>query len=896
MRTIKKMLTWILAVTLVLGVIMVNPISAKAEGAKSVSFSIACDESMEDGQVPKNYGIEYTQVDSDGNSVENPQKGTVSASDKSGASLSDQAITAEYLKITVQSAGKDIFLNGENDNSWGEGKIVAFADMASSYAFQLKNPAGEPGGSEPENSSSTGDITFDINEGGTVEYSLDGQTGWTSVADKKEISFSENKTIYLKATPSEGKDLDSNDGQSLIRYNGEDHPINGEALKSLKAGTYSFSYDKEKSYSVRVRFDNASGGGSSSAASGKFNVDISVDSELSSFTPDIVIDFQESDGTSLGLIRPTKSFENADIPKYVAKAVVTMSKDNLQNARLITDSEEVDLIDAIRQNGTVTCTIDPSKGYTFKFEFSNKMNVSWSYDAATAAPDQLVEHAKIELLKSDNATDYMDKGRTDWNLTIGQDYYFVLIPDYGYQIVGLNINGQAVTPMDSVGVFKFTMTASNFHFKGIVAPEDNKVEKKTDLIGVVEIEDGAGADVNGNLKLTVAPTAADNEALNHLNQGEASDASVYGTLDLELDEIVSKGNGQYWSTNLKELKSSVELSFIVPSNKLGEGETYSIIRKHEGTYSELENVVYNPYTEKLDFKTDKFSEYTIIKKKVAVSEHRPAGDITPHYDEYAHYYSVPCVCDDENHIWYSADGRKDYSDNLEEVEPESHSFDGSGKCACGYSDPAKQSSSQEENKNDDKKDDKKDDAVTVAASVVEATTTVSADTVTLTPAIENALVQASINDTAAPVVIDMTVASEIPATLVEKIAESEATVNLTLDTGVVLGLTSDTLDGTTAAPIVVKTVEPKMIGNLLTTTTNVPADKKLVVMNPVKGATMNNTAVIYQFYGPEAAGQVVNFYAADATGKFGVLATSVVFPNGYAAFVVPVVGFVGYAQ
>ena len=208
---------------------------------------------------------------------------------------------------------------------------------------------------------------------------------------------------------------------------------------------------------------------------------------------------------------------------------------------------------------------------------------------------------------------------------------------------------------------------------------------------------------------------------------------------------------------------------------------------------------------------------------------------------------------------------------------------------CGYKKPVAPAQTETE-------ETKKDDAVTVAASVAEATTTVSADTVTLTPAIENALVQASVNDTAAPVVIDMTVASEIPVTLVEKIAESEATVNLTLDTGVVLGLTSDTLDGTTAAPIVVKTVEPKMVVNLLTTTTNVPADKKLVVMNPVKGATTSNTAVIYQFYGPEAAGQVVNFYAADATGKFGVLATSVVFPNGYAAFVVPVVGFVGYAQ
>ena len=265
------------------------------------------------------------------------------------------------------------------------------------------------------------------------------------------------------------------------------------------------------------------------------------------------------------------------------------------------------------------------------------------------------------------------------------------------------------------------------------------------------------------------------------------------------------------------------------------------------------------------------------------------------HDAEGHWFEAFCVCGE--HLLYlnlNSETTEWSKTKIVQIHFNLAAEAGTTCDACGYTRPAP-AENKEESKSDNQEEVKKDDAVTVAASVVEATTTVSADTVTLTPAIENALVQASTN-AATPVVIDMTVASEIPATLVEKIAESEATVNLTLDTGVVLGLTSDTLDGTTAAPIVVKTVEPKMVVNLLTTTTNVPADKKLVVMNPVKGATMNNTAVIYQFYGPEAAGQVVNFYAADATGKFGVLATSVVFPNGYAAFVVPVVGFVGYAQ
>lgn len=208
---------------------------------------------------------------------------------------------------------------------------------------------------------------------------------------------------------------------------------------------------------------------------------------------------------------------------------------------------------------------------------------------------------------------------------------------------------------------------------------------------------------------------------------------------------------------------------------------------------------------------------------------------------------------------------------------------------CGYKKPAA-SQPEEPKAEESKTEEESQSSVTVVTPV-----TAPSNSISSTVVIEKVSSGTPVN-----VDISKSDSGKIPVSFVEAISKSpNAVANLKVSDGVQLGITNSTLKGAVAAPIVVKAVEPKLLTSVLpalTLNSNIPSDKKLIVMSPVQGATTENKASIYQFYGPEMAGKTVKFYAMDATGKFVVLCESVIYPNGYAAFTVPVIGFIGYAE
>ncbi len=483
------------------------------------------------------------------------------------------------------------------------------------------------------------DVSFDIggNGSGTVEYKI-GNGEWTIVSNGGYISeLTSGNTISIKATPASGEILDTHENQNTITI-GNNSAIS--IYDSLSTGSYTFEYTGSHCL-VQIRFDHGSnpGGGDSGnpgqpgggLEAGKY--EIRVDQEVAGQNGTVSVLFLDSSSTAIGsAINATGNVDSADIPSgaaYVRVSVDNASADILNNARLEsfprpTDNtpSEVDLIDDIRQSGFSTQPIDPAtKGYQIKVIFSNTMSVSWSYDSATAAPDQLVEHARIELLNSDNPTDYKDYGKTDWQLTIGETYYFVLIPDYGYQVSSLNINGQPIQPMNSVGVFSFVMSHSNFHFQGIVTPTEDITEfNQNGLLDDLAVNAENAVD-SGNVRLTETDVAPDTASLSVVG---SSEASLFGTIDLSLDQIISKGNGQYWETNLTDLAAPVTIATVVPAGELSEGQTYTVVRNHNGVYQEM-NAAYYPDGEWLVFESDAFSTFSIIKKPGETASGSPSS-------------------------------------------------------------------------------------------------------------------------------------------------------------------------------------------------------------------------------------------------------------------------------
>jgi hypothetical protein len=477
------------------------------------------------------------------------------------------------------------------------------------------------------------DVTIQIGQGngtGTVRYRVNGNGDdeWTTVTGNSATisgsTLNNGDTIQVQANPASGFCIDSHENQNIDRYNDSDHDI----YSQISAGPYTFTYTNI-AHTITIKFDNSQSGGNNGGNNGgggglqAGQYEIQVDKQNNT-TGTVVVDFLNSSQVSLGnAISTSNNIPATAIPEGAAYVKVSMadaaSASVLNNARIErfprpdNGFDEIDIIDEIRRENapySITAIDRANKGYQIKITFSNTMSVSWSYDRATAAPDQLVENARIELLNSDNPTDYADYGRHDWQLENDHLYYFVLIPDYGYQVSSLNINGQEIAPQNSIGVFAFRMSHSNFHFQGIVTPTSNITSfDNNGILGGLSV-DAAEAINSGNVRLTERDVAPDSNSLASVN---SSEASLFGTVDLSMDQIISKGNGEYWETEKTDLPAPATISMVVPAGELADGQTYTVVREHNGVYEELDAVFYLGDST-LQFTSDKFSTFSIIKK------------------------------------------------------------------------------------------------------------------------------------------------------------------------------------------------------------------------------------------------------------------------------------------
>lgn len=161
MKRVKKILSFMMSMAMMIGMIAFDfPITAQAANKVTKNFTLKL--SVADGtSVPGNYNVEYEVVDADGNRVEKPDgysgeySGVLSGSgDGSEVSktVSLEVDDDRYIKIRVNSAGNNIFINDANETSaWSDGKRIAVSALASEYQFQLQAPQGPnpPSGGDP---------------------------------------------------------------------------------------------------------------------------------------------------------------------------------------------------------------------------------------------------------------------------------------------------------------------------------------------------------------------------------------------------------------------------------------------------------------------------------------------------------------------------------------------------------------------------------------------------------------------------------------------------------------------------------------------------------------------------------------------------------------------------
>lgn len=269
-------------------------------------------------------------------------------------------------------------------------------------------------------------------------------------------------------------------------------------------------------------------------------------------------------------------------------------------------------------NGTVYTLTNPG-AYDLIFDNGRK-TVIWSYNAGENADDAVL-HGTVEIVSAVDAA-----GNNAMNVSApygqGSQGGFVeikagatvtvrLTPDYGYQFVSGSLNGEVITAGAKVSTFTFIMPDTNLHLSALFTASPDQVTVTAADVTSGSIEGGENVISSGNLKLTVADSDMNDAQRNDMASSQAAaDVDVTSWLELDLDQIVNKGNEtDVWASPLKELNEKVTITLNVGTG-LDAAKSYVVIREHNGVYERLP-ATYDAEAGTLTFQTDKFSDYAI---------------------------------------------------------------------------------------------------------------------------------------------------------------------------------------------------------------------------------------------------------------------------------------------
>lgn len=239
--------------------------------------------------------------------------------------------------------------------------------------------------------------------------------------------------------------------------------------------------------------------------------------------------------------------------------------------------------------------------------------IAWDSEGSLGS-DAKVEHGKVQIIAASGITDRTGDPALGgfYEIVPGTIVTIKLIPDYGYQLKSTDLNGATVAAGAEVSTFTFVMPDTNLHLAALFEKTEDKIDcADSKLVSKASIGNGANAASSGNLSLTVEDNA--NYNTNALSAVSGTGVSKVASVDITLDNIVGKGDGTYWESNITEFQKDITVSLTLDAGALEAGQTYSVVRDHNGTLTEL-SATYDAATGTLTFPSNQFSTYTIVKK------------------------------------------------------------------------------------------------------------------------------------------------------------------------------------------------------------------------------------------------------------------------------------------
>lgn len=241
--------------------------------------------------------------------------------------------------------------------------------------------------------------------------------------------------------------------------------------------------------------------------------------------------------------------------------------------------------------------------------------ITWAYDRQTYGEDAYLEHGKAQVVAVEGVYDLYsipfannpgDEKGGHIAVEAGKQVTVRLIPDYGYQLKGVSLNGGVtLAPQAEVSTFTFTMPDTNVHFKGIFTQTQDEINTTGTKVSSASVENGANAAPSGNLRLTVEDSDANTtNALAQVENAVSAEA-----VNLTLDQIVSKGDGTNWENPVTQFDQPIKMKLQVADYDTAAG--YEVVREHNGNLTKLTTSVSENGT--LTFETNQFSTYFIVK-------------------------------------------------------------------------------------------------------------------------------------------------------------------------------------------------------------------------------------------------------------------------------------------
>lgn len=260
-------------------------------------------------------------------------------------------------------------------------------------------------------------------------------------------------------------------------------------------------------------------------------------------------------------------------------------------------------------------TLNAAETQTIQIDHSVR-TITWAYDSQTYGEDAYLEHGKAQVVAVEGVGDLSnipfasnpgDEKGGHIAVEAGKKVTVRLIPDYGYQLTGVTLNGGVtLTPQAEVSTFTFIMPDTNVHFKGIFTQTQDEINTTGTKVSSASVENGANAAPSGNLRLTVQDDSnADTTNALALVENAVSAEAV----NLTLNQIVSKGNGSNWVTPVTQFGQPVKMNLKVTDYDTAAG--YAVVREHDGNLTNLPTSVSEDGT--LTFETNQFSTYFIVK-------------------------------------------------------------------------------------------------------------------------------------------------------------------------------------------------------------------------------------------------------------------------------------------